>query len=55
MKEFLTSIGISMCFIIGSHMPAEYILGTVLKLLFFILGFALIEYYGKNYKKWNDE
>lgn len=36
-------------------MPSEYILGIVLKLLFFTSGFALIEYYGKNYKKWNDE
>ena len=55
MKEFLTSIGISMCFITGSHMPYECIWGNVLKLLFFMLGFALIEYSGKNYKKWNDE
>ena len=43
-----------MCFITGAYMSYECILGNVLKILFFVSGFALIEYYGKNYKKWND-
>lgn len=55
MMNFLIPWSISICFIIGTHMTFESIWGAIFKLLFYMLGFALIDYYGSNYEKWNRE
>lgn len=58
MKRFFTSNAVGMAFIIGSHIP--YLghdlpgVALVLKMVLFLIGFSLMDMYGKNYWKWRN-
>lgn len=60
MKRLFTSIAVGAAFITGAHIP--YFghdwpgVAVVLKMIVFLIGYALMDVYGKNYLKWkNDE
>ena len=56
MKRFFTSSGLSMAFITGAHIPCfghDFVwIAILLKIVFFGIGFKLLDVYGKNYWKW---
>lgn len=60
MKRFFTSTAVGMLFIIGANIP--YFghdfpgVAVALKFILFLIGYVLMDVYGRNYLKWkNDE
>lgn len=51
--DFLIPWLVSVCFITGTHIHIASVWGIILKVLFYMIGFILIDYYGSNYEKWN--
>ena len=56
MKRLFTSIAVGMLFIIGAHIPCfghDFPgVALALKFVLFLIGYALMDVYGKNYWKW---
>lgn len=56
MKRLFTSIAVGTSFIIGSHIPCFGHdwpgLAIALKFVLFLIGYVLMDMYGRNYWKW---
>ena len=56
MKRLFTSIAVGTAFIIGAHIPSFGHdwpgLAIALKFVLFLIGYVLMDVYGRNYLKW---
>jgi hypothetical protein len=55
MKRWLCTCAIAWCFIIGALIPNNMWWGIVLELLFYLVGFVLIDFHAINYHKWMEK